>query len=68
MKMDAAEPFNVPVNPIALGIPVSIYSLADILLPFCAKVGCETKLGVEIVFATLKCAYSCFGISWKMSL
>lgn len=24
MKMDAAEPFNVPVNPEALGIPVSI--------------------------------------------
>lgn len=24
MKMDAAEPFNVPVNPVALGIPVSI--------------------------------------------
>lgn len=24
MKMDAAEPFNVPVNPIALGIPVSL--------------------------------------------
>jgi len=23
MKMDAAEPFNVPVNPEALGIPVS---------------------------------------------
>ncbi|KAL0357203.1 UNVERIFIED_CONTAM: hypothetical protein Scaly_1406000 [Sesamum calycinum] len=23
MKMDAAEPFNVPVNPVALGIPVS---------------------------------------------
>lgn len=24
MKMDAAEPFNVPVNPVALGIPVSM--------------------------------------------
>jgi hypothetical protein len=24
MKMDAAEPFNVPVDPVALGIPVSI--------------------------------------------
>ncbi|GMN26782.1 hypothetical protein TIFTF001_001417 [Ficus carica] len=24
MKMDAAEPFNVPVNPVALGIPVSV--------------------------------------------
>lgn len=24
MKMDAAEPFNVPVNPEALGIPVSV--------------------------------------------
>ena len=24
MKMDAAEPFNVPMDPIALGIPVSI--------------------------------------------
>lgn len=23
MKMDAAEPFNAPVNPVALGIPVS---------------------------------------------
>lgn len=23
MKMDAADPFNVPVNPEALGIPVS---------------------------------------------
>lgn len=23
MKMDAAEPFNAPVNPTALGIPVS---------------------------------------------
>lgn len=27
MKMDAAEPFNVPVNPVALGIPVSAVSL-----------------------------------------
>ena len=26
MKMDAAEPFNAPVNPIALGIPVSLIS------------------------------------------
>lgn len=25
--MDAAEPFNVPVNPVALGIPVSAVSL-----------------------------------------
>lgn len=25
MKMDAAEPFNVPVDPIALGIPVSVF-------------------------------------------
>jgi hypothetical protein len=25
MKMDAAEPFNAPVNPDALGIPVSWY-------------------------------------------
>lgn len=24
MKVDAAEPFNTPVDPIALGIPVSI--------------------------------------------
>lgn len=24
MKMDASEPFNVPVNPEALGIPVSV--------------------------------------------
>jgi hypothetical protein len=24
MKMDAAEPFNIPVDPVALGIPVSI--------------------------------------------
>jgi len=24
MKMDAAEPFNVPVDPVALGIPVSM--------------------------------------------
>ena len=24
MKMDAAEPFNVPVNPVELGIPVSM--------------------------------------------
>lgn len=24
MKMDAAEPFNAPVDPVALGIPVSI--------------------------------------------
>lgn len=23
--MDAAEPFNVPVNPVALGIPVSMH-------------------------------------------
>lgn len=27
MKMDAAEPFNIPVNPVALGIPVSVVSL-----------------------------------------
>lgn len=26
MKMDAAGPFNAPVNPVALGIPVSIMS------------------------------------------
>lgn len=32
MKMDAAEPFNVPVNPVALGIPVSISYLCDILV------------------------------------
>lgn len=25
MKMDAAEPFNAPVDPVALGIPVSIF-------------------------------------------
>lgn len=24
MKMDAAEPFNAPVDPIAMGIPVSV--------------------------------------------
>lgn len=28
MKMDAAEPFNVPVDPIALGIPVSMNIVA----------------------------------------
>lgn len=27
MKMDAAEPFNVPVDPVALAIPVSVTSL-----------------------------------------
>lgn len=27
MKMDAAEPFNVPVNPVELGIPVSLLSM-----------------------------------------
>jgi hypothetical protein len=25
MKVDSAEPFNVPVDPIALGIPVSVF-------------------------------------------
>lgn len=36
MKMDAAEPFNVPVNPEALGIPVST-NLARACMFFGAK-------------------------------
>lgn len=32
MKMDAAEPFNVPVNPEALGIPVSYIFFMDSFL------------------------------------
>lgn len=36
MKMDAAEPFNVPVNPVALGIPVSMnYYINCSLGQFC---------------------------------
>jgi len=34
MKMDAAEPFNVPVNPEALGIPVSITFSSNIFMVF----------------------------------
>jgi hypothetical protein len=30
MKMDAAEPFNTPVDPVALGIPVSIFCTQDV--------------------------------------
>jgi hypothetical protein len=32
--MDAAEPFNVPVDPVALGIPVSVFCTHDFLLLF----------------------------------
>lgn len=32
--MDAAEPFNIPVNPVALGIPVSTVSLCISLLHY----------------------------------
>lgn len=32
--MDAAEPFNIPVNPVALGIPVSSVSLCISLLHY----------------------------------
>jgi hypothetical protein len=31
MNMDAAEPFNVPVDPVALGIPVSIFCTHGVL-------------------------------------
>lgn len=31
MKMDAAEAFNTPVNPIALGIPVSLNLSTDLV-------------------------------------
>lgn len=34
MKMDAAEPFNVPVNPEALGIPVSTNMFKELFLFF----------------------------------
>lgn len=34
--MDAAEPFNVPVNPVALGIPVSL----DYTACLCIRTSC----------------------------
>ncbi|KAK9286209.1 hypothetical protein L1049_014594 [Liquidambar formosana] len=45
MKMDAAEPFNVPVNPIALGIP-DYFDVIDTPMDF-GTIFCNLENGVK---------------------
>lgn len=32
MKMEAAEPFNTPVDPVSLGIPVSNFRISGVFI------------------------------------